>query len=124
MNKFNYPSDKWELQEQARYKIRLAQHAEDQGYDSVEEYIADSSCRYVILSAADQPQHWWNDDLIPDERDPENPDISYSEEDETDWCIYDSREEAEHERQWLIKEKDFGHRVVTERYFLKMKGLI
>ena len=118
-----YPSDKWEIAEQARYRIRLEQHAKAVG-QSVEDYIRDSRYNYVILSSNDQPQHWWNDDLIPEERDPDNPAISYSEEDETDWVVYGSREEAEEERQTLISERDFGHRVVTEKHFLKMKGLV
>ena len=45
-------------------------------------------------------------------------------EDETNWVVYGSRDEAENERQILISLRDFGHRVVTERYFLKMKGLL
>lgn len=112
--KTNYPKEWYEVEEQKRYKIRLAQHAENAGYDSVDDYAEESRKRYVLLSNADQPEHWYNDDLIPNDK----------EEDETDWCVYDSREEAERERQMLIKEEDYGHRVVTERYFLKMKGLI
>ena len=74
---------------------------------TIEEYIRDSRYNYVILSNANQPEHWLDCEL-----------------DETNWVVYGSREEAEDERQLLISEKDFGHRVVTERYFLKMKGLV
>lgn len=102
----NYPSNKLECAEQLRYKSRLAQHAED-AEKTIEEYISDSRYNYVILSNANQPEHWLDCEL-----------------DETNWVVYGSREEAEDERQLLISEKDFGHRVVTERYFLKMKGLI
>ena len=114
MAKFNYPSGYWEIREQARYRIRLAQHAEDAD-KTVEEYIKDSRYNYVLLSNADQPEHW------ADEHDLVGPE---DEEDETNWIVYGSREEAEDERQLLISERDFGHRVVTEQYFLKMKGLI
>ena len=105
-----YPDGEFEREEQARYKVRLQQHADEAGYDTVEDYIQDSGHRYVLLSNADQPEHWsdWGDDEF----------------DETNWCVYESREEAEDERQLLISEQDYGHRVVTERYFLKMKGLI
>ena len=108
-----YPEDKYEREEQERYKIRLAQHADEAGYDSVDEYVKYSHGRYVILSRGDQPEHWAETDLLPEPW-----------EDETNWCVYESRAEAEEERQLLISERDYGHRVVTERYFLKMKGLI
>lgn len=102
----NYPSNKLERDEQLRYKSRLAQHAEDAG-KTIDEYIRDSRYNYVILSKDNQPEHWLDCEF-----------------DETNWVVYGSREEAEDERQLLISEKDFGHRVVTERYFLKMKGLV
>ena len=105
--KTTYPDGPCDLEEQKLFKVRLAEHAEEAGC-TVEEYIEDSKYRYVLLSNADQPEHWTNEDVF----------------DETDWCVYESREEAENERQLLISEKDYGHRVVTERYFLKMKGLI
>ena len=103
-----YPDCDFDREEQGRYKVRLSQHANDAGYDSIDEYIQDAAGRYVLLSNADQPEHWINEDIF----------------DETDWCVYESRKEAENQRQLLISEKDFGHRVVTEKYFLKMKGLI
>ena len=103
-----YPDGEFDRKEQKLYKQRLAEHAQEAGYDSVEEYIKDSRHRYVLLSNADQPEHWADEDEF----------------DETDWCVYESREEAEEERQLLISERDFGHRVVTERYFLKIKGLL
>ena len=105
--KTTYPNGPCDLEEQKLFKVRLAEHAEEAGC-TVEEYIKDSKHRYVLLSNADQPEHWTNEDEF----------------DETDWCVYESRDEAENERQLLISEGDYGHRVVTERYFLKMKGLI
>ena len=101
-----YPNCELEKEEQKLYKIRLAEHA---GGRTIKEYVANSNDRYVILSNANQPQHWIN-----------NADPT----DETDWVFFQSREDAEKERQSLIKQKDYGHRVVTERYFLKLKGLI
>ena len=109
-----YPSNSQEIKEQARYKIRLEQHAKDAG-QTIEEYIRDSRYNYVILSNADQPEHWADEHgLMPFD----------GGEDETNWVVYGSRDEAENERQILISLRDFGHRVVTERYFLKMKGLL
>ncbi len=108
-----YPDGICDVEEQERYKIRLTQHAQEAG-KSIEEYVRDSRYNYVLLSNADQPEHWFNNDLCP-----EDPEF-----DETDWVVYGSREEAEDERQLLISEKDYGHRVVTERYFLRMKGLL
>ena len=102
-----YPSNNSEREEQTRFKTRLAQHAKEAD-KSVEEYVRDSRYNYVLLSNADQPEHWAHEDIW----------------DETDWVVYGSREEAEEERQLLISEKDYGHRVVTEWYFLKMKGII
>jgi hypothetical protein len=110
MVEFNFPV----LNEKDRYKIRLAQHAEA-AEKTIEEYINESHYNYVILSNADEPQHWADEyDLVG----PENG------EDETNWVVYGSREEAEIERHDLIDHGDHGNRVVTERYFLKLKGLI
>lgn len=92
--------------EKQNYKIRLEEHAGEMG---IEKYVSESSNRYVILSNANEPQHWIN---------------SKDETDETDWVTYESREAAEKERHFLISQRDYGHRVVTERYFLKIKGLI
>ena len=108
--KTNYPKEWYEVEEQALYKSRLAEHAWEAGCNTVEEYVKGSGKRFVLLSNADQPEHWC--------------DYGQDEFDETNWCVYESREEAEEERQLLIDLKDYGHRVVTERYFLKMKGLI
>lgn len=120
-----YPNCDFEREEQARYKVRLQQHANDACYDSVDEYIKDSRYRYVILSNANNPQHDLVYDLVPPPVESKKyPGFWLGEEDETCWCVYESREEAEEERQNLIEEGDYGHRVVTERYFLKMKGLI
>ena len=91
--------------EEQIYKKRLEEHAGEMGIDK---YVSKSSKRYVILSNANEPEHWVNAD----------------ETDETDWVTYESRKEAEKERQFLISQRDYGHRVVTERYFLKIKGLI
>ena len=100
-------------EEQARYVKRLCQHAEEAGM-TIQQYQDSSRHRYVVLSKGDQPEHWADEfDLV-----------APPEEDETNWCVYNSRAEAEEERQLLISEKDFGHRVVTERYFLKIKGLL
>lgn len=110
MVEFNFPVHS----EKERYKIRLAQHAEDAD-KTVEEYIQDSRYNYVILSNADEPQHWADEyDLVGPE----------DEEDETNWVVYGSREEAEEERHDLMDYGDHGNRVVTEQYFLKLKGLI
>ena len=110
MTEFKYPVHS----EKERYKIRLAQHAEDAD-KTVEEYIRDSRYNYVILSNADEPEHWADEyDLVGPEDD----------EDETNWCVYESRREAEKERHYLMRLGDHGNRVLTERYFLKMKGLI
>ena len=110
MVEFNFPV----LNEKDRYKIRLAQHAEAAD-KTIEEYINESRYNYVILSNADEPEHWADEhDLMPFD----------GGEDETNWVVYGSRDEAENERQILISLRDFGHRVVTERYFLKMKGLL
>lgn len=107
MLNFNFPPP-----EKDRYKIRLAQHAEDDD-KTIEEYIKDSRHNYVILSNDNEPQHWinlnWNFVRV---------------EDVTDWIVYESREEAEAERHDLMSNGIHGNRVVTERYFLKLKGLI
>ena len=107
MADFNFPA----LTEKDRYKINLAQHAEDDD-KTIEEYIKNSRHNYVILSDVNEPQHW----------------ISMHNsvwvEDGTDWIVYESREEAEAERHDLMKYGNHGNRVVTERYFLKLKGLI
>ena len=105
--KFNYPEYPFQVEEQALYRTRLQEHAQSKAY-TVEGYIKTSGKRYVIISNADQPQHWENENVL----------------DETDWCVYPTREHAEAERQMLIGLGDYGHRVITERYFLKMKGLI
>lgn len=107
MANFSFPT----LSEKDRYKTRLSQHAEDDG-KTIEEYIKDSRHNYVILSSANEPQHWINVHNF------------VVVEDETDWIVYESREEAEAERHDLMNYGNHGNRVVTERYFLKLKGLI
>ena len=48
-----YPSNSQEIKEQARYKIRLEQHAKDAG-QTIEEYIRDSRYNYVTSRSIGQ----------------------------------------------------------------------